>query len=758
MANIHHTISEVKKLNPELARQIEKYVKEHSYGLVFEEDLPEAVRLWKKTITVGDTVNILPPRGQFETDENKKAWLVIKVSSETATVQNDNETKEVKLDDLVTTVSYKDVIYPGLKEIDRIERGDPDDPYHMVINAENYHALQVLIYAYAGKVDCIYIDPPYNKQNSRDWKYNCDYVDRTDRYRHSKWLAFMKRRLKLAKKLLNPEDSVLIVTIDEVEYARLGLLLEQLFPEAKIQMISDVINPKGVSRNGFRRNDEYIYFVMIGNSKPCELNLNDEWSSSASISIESNNNNNPGWTSMMRRGNNSSRKHSPGCYYPIYVDPKTKTIKQIGQPLPDNKHKSDEINGLIQVLPIRTNGDEGVWQISPKELKERLEQGRIKLGRETNYGYVINYLPKGAWERIQNGSYIIDGYDPVDKSIITHKAEGYNEEKIPPTQWKISSHNASENGTCLIQSILKSDRFQYPKSIYSIYDVLKLFLKNKSNALIVDFFAGSGTTIHSTCLLNESDKGHRKCICITNNEVSKNEEDELTHNKISPKNSEWQDLGIANHVTWPRVVSSIKGVDVNGDCLGYNILNNTYSNYGSNRLVYRKNDIPLFCLETSDNTSKKEKLKKLHNSSVYKLVSEPAYPELSNLKMSDGFKANAIFCELTYESEWPIRLDNAFNAIAPLLWMQAGCRGKIIDKRVKTYSVTDYYGVLFDYYQASKFCDEVNKRPNLRHVFVVTDDQRRYSNICRRLPNHEVHRLYETFLKTFQICGEGGLD
>ena len=126
--------------------------------------------------------------------------------------------------------------------------------------------------------------------------------------------------------------------------------------------------------------------------------------------------------------------------------------------------------------------------------------------------------------------------------------------------------------------------------------------------------------------------------------------------------------------------------------------------------------------------------------------------------MSDGFKANAIFCELTYESEWPIRLDNAFNAIAPLLWMQAGCRGKIIDKRVKTFSVTDYYGVLFDYYQASKFCDEVSKRPNLKHVFVVTDDQRRYSNICRRLPNHEVHRLYETFLKTFQICGEGGLD
>ena len=242
MANIQETITEVEKLNPELARQIRKYVKEHSYGLVFEQNLPEAVRLYKKTPAVNDVVNILPERGKEEKDENKVAWIVKELNNGVATLIREDESKEVPVDDIVTLVSYKDVIYPGLKEIDRVERGNPDDPYHMVINSENYHALEALTYAYAGQVDCIYIDPPYNKPDSKDWKYNCDYVDGNDQYRHSKWLAFMERRLKLAKKLLNPEDSVLMVTIDEKEYLRLGMLLEQLFPEATIQMVSITLN------------------------------------------------------------------------------------------------------------------------------------------------------------------------------------------------------------------------------------------------------------------------------------------------------------------------------------------------------------------------------------------------------------------------------------------------------------------------------------------------------------------------------------
>ena len=103
-------------------------------------------------------------------------------------------------------------------------------------------------YLYAGKVDCIYIDPPYNT-GAHDWKYNNDYVDATDTYRHSKWLSMMEKRLKLAKRLLNPKDSVLIVTIDEKEYLHLGCLLEELFPYAHMQMVTIVTDPFGQERN-----------------------------------------------------------------------------------------------------------------------------------------------------------------------------------------------------------------------------------------------------------------------------------------------------------------------------------------------------------------------------------------------------------------------------------------------------------------------------------------------------------------------------
>ena len=127
-------------------------------------------------------------------------------------------------------------------------------------------------FTHPGRIDCIYIDPPYNG-GQRDWKYDNRYVDEHDAYRHSKWLAFMERRLQLARHLLKPDASVLIVTIDEKEYLRLGLLLEQIFPTARLQMISTNVNPAAASRAGaFGRSDEYIFFVMQGAS-PARLLL-----------------------------------------------------------------------------------------------------------------------------------------------------------------------------------------------------------------------------------------------------------------------------------------------------------------------------------------------------------------------------------------------------------------------------------------------------------------------------------------------------
>lgn len=447
-------------------------------------------------------------------------------------------------------------------------------PWNFIIEGDNLQALYLLEKTHKGKVDCIYIDPPYNT-GARDWKYNNDYVDGNDVYRHSKWLSMMKNRLLIAKELLNPNDSVLIVTIDEKEYLHLGCLLEELFPDARIQMISDNTNPKGVYRNGFSRNDEYIFFIMLGAASPAKLALSAEWSTSAALSTnqESKQSSTPDWTSMMRRGSHSSRNERPGLYYPIYVNSEKKIIEKIGMPLPSGIHSGQEIEGLVQVLPIRGNGDEGCWQVGPEELQNRIEQGRVRLGRSTNYGYVINYLPDGAYNALLTDAWIVDGRAD-DNSIIAHRNESYVQEndKAAPTQWKIASHNASENGSTLIQKILNNKRFAFPKSLYSTHDAIRFFVSDKPESIIIDFFAGSGTTMHAVNLLNAEDGGNRRCIMVTNNEISVDEEKRLTDAGYGKGDDEWERLGIARYVTWPRTICSIEGNDVNGKALKGNYI------------------------------------------------------------------------------------------------------------------------------------------------------------------------------------------
>ena len=737
MANINETISEVQKLNPELARQITKYVKDHSYGLVFEENLPEAVRLYTKTPAVNDMVNIRPPRFKEEKEENRVAWLVKSITNNVATIERDEETKKVPIDDLVTVVDYKAVIYPGLKEVDRIERGNPDDPFSMVINAENYHALETLVYAYAGKVDCIYIDPPYNKEDSKDWKYNCNYIESTDKYRHSKWLSFIKRRLQLADKLLNKDNSVLIVTIDEVEYLRLGLLLEQMFPDAKIQMISSVINPSGVARGEeFYRTDEYIYVVRFGKSSPSRLQLSNEWITSKSTGKDK-----VRWRPIRRQGSHDTRSDAVNQFYPIFLNPEGTRIIGAGESLSPTESANDFVcpSDCMAIFPIRTDGTDGCWQISQTTLKSLMEKGFVKVSYTKKWGYVPQYLAEGEREKIEKGQFSILGYDENGSALI----EGADEEGvpfIPGTQWRIQSHSARDYGSTLLKKFISSRKFPFPKSIYAVRDILRFFLTDNPNALVIDFFAGSGTTLHAINLLNAEDGGKRRCICVTNNEVSAKERTAYTKKGMRQGDSEWEKYGIANYITWPRTKSSIEGLDVNGKPIK--------GNYGFEIEEFEEIDGTVIDNETGKKTKGKS----------YKKVDAYLYPELAHINMSDGFKANAIFCELTYEDAWNIRLDKAFNAIAPILWMLAGCQGEIIRNIGKTYLTTDYYGVLFDYSQASKFCEKVKTTPSIKTVFVVTDDQRRYSNMCKRLPNVEVHRLYESFLKTFEICGEGGLD
>jgi adenine-specific DNA-methyltransferase len=518
-------IAHAKAKDPQLGADLDREFKVLSsrlpFGLNFERHRPEAVELPQRPIRKGDKVHVLPKRG-FTKKGDQRLWQVKTLRKSDAGNVADLElfeaantkTQSVALDDLVVVAEFRDTIYPGLVSTGKVQRGE-DKPFHTVINGENYHVLKALTYTHRGKVDAIYIDPPYNS-GAKDWKYNNDYVEGDDLYRHSKWLAMMERRLLVAKELVAPAHSVLIVTIDEKEYLRLGLLLEQVFPETTIQMVSSQINPKGVSREGsFRRSDEYLFFVMFGTSRPIRMPLSSEWSTSTQIEYDtpeavSDEAVFPDWTSMMRRGSEARRIDRPSMFYPIYADPNTRRIIEIGEPIPEGEHRPPNRDGLVAILPVRRDGSEGRWQIGATELRARMEQGRVRLGRPTSYGFVVNYLPDGAYRDVMSNRFAIEGYAP-DGSLIAIAAEGYSS-RIAPTQWKIASHNASENGSTLLASFMPKRKFPYPKSLYAVEDALRFFVSNKPESIVLDFFAGSGTTAQAVMRLNKQDGGRRQCI------------------------------------------------------------------------------------------------------------------------------------------------------------------------------------------------------------------------------------------------------
>lgn len=264
MARIEEKIAEIadKTLRQSIAEEVAKLKKTTRFGLVFEEHQPEVVPVYGRRIKRGERVG-------KKVGNLTEIWRVLSVKDGQAHCELEKGgsaaagTREIfPVDQLVAIRSMGEPIYPSLTPVDSVSNGDSSAPHHVLIEADNYHALQLLLFPYEGKLDCIYIDPPYNT-GARDWKYNNDYVDGNDAWRHSKWLTFMAKRLRLAKRLLNPSTGVLVVTIDEKEYIHLGMLLEQLFPESKIQMVSSVINPKGTGRaNELLRVNEFIFLAL----------------------------------------------------------------------------------------------------------------------------------------------------------------------------------------------------------------------------------------------------------------------------------------------------------------------------------------------------------------------------------------------------------------------------------------------------------------------------------------------------------------
>ena len=561
MAAINDLISQIQDetLRNRIQEEVSKMAKQKKFGLVFEEHMPESTPLYDMPIKRG--CNVM----RRDSKDDKSIYVVLKVEGDTAVCvkpEQKDETVTFELKDIVRVAEFGEPIYPCLKPLDSVCNAPDSDLWHTLIEADNYHALQLLEYLYAGKVDCIYIDPPYNT-GAKDWKYNNDYVDGNDAYRHSKWLSFMQRRLQLAKKLLNPADSVLIVTIDEKEYLHLGCLLEEMFPEARMQMITTVISAKGVVRTGqLSRVEEYIFILEWGGSCVCSSiynMLDDEVKKESDRSIE--------WLGFRRRAPQAKRNSRPNQFYPIYVNNVDGKIASIGDVVQHGIDRNSIFvpDGCTALWPLSKDGDERLWSLVPEQARLNFEKGYLKVNNwnSANKSGTVYYLPSGTIKDIENGKATIVGYN-TDGSV---EAKYHSEGTTPPKRvWNMKTHNAETYGTNILNAII-GKRFDYPKSLYAVHDVIRFFVANKPNAIIVDFFSGSGTTLHAVNLLNAEDGGHRRCIMVTNNEVSADEAKMLKDKGYQPGDAEWEKLGIAHYVTWPRTVCSIKGQDVNGNPL-----------------------------------------------------------------------------------------------------------------------------------------------------------------------------------------------
>ena len=495
-------------------------------------------------------------------------------------------------------------------------------PWSFIIEGDNLQGLYLLEKTHRGKIDCIYIDPPYNT-GARDWKYNNNYVINTDEYRHSKWLSMMKNRLLLAKNLLNPRNSALICSIDEKESLRLGNLLEELFPEATIEMVTSVISAKGVYKEGqFSRVEEYLYYVRIGDStiQQSAINMLDS-------DVRKESEREIDWLGLRRREPSSKREARPNQFYPIYVDNKKGSISGIGDAVPYGVDRESIMvpPDCTALWPLDGQGRESLWGLTPEVLRRNLEKGyvRVKNWNAKKLTGTVYYLPTGTISDIESGVATITGYNEDGSVKAFYKEQG----TVPPRKvWYQKSHNAETYGTNIVAELLPGRRFPYPKSVYAVLDSIRFVVGNNPDAVVLDFFAGSGTTLHAVNLLNCEDGGHRKCILVTNNELSFKEEDEFERRGIARGSKEWEDRGIARYITWPRSVCSINGHDINGKELK--------GNYGVQYEVYEK------------------KQDEGHRGCYTKKMVE-MYPLLATRNKSDGFESNLNFFRCSWTPRKP---------------------------------------------------------------------------------------------------------
>lgn len=671
-----------------LSIELAKIKERINFGLVFERHIPET----------GALAGLRPRKGSLVVFRNdrERAYLVETVNRSTAAVRDlkDGATRQAKLSEMLVLAELGRPIYPALTSVGVVTHSK-DRPFHAVVNAENYHALQLFTYSFAGQVDCIYIDPPYNT-GARDWKYNNRYVDRNDVWRHSKWLASMERRLRLASRLLKA-DGVLIITVDANEVHHLGLLLEQLFPAARRQVVTICINPSGASGEGLSRVDEYAFFCFFGQAEPVQA-TDDMLTAGEDAPTNA-----VAWESLLRRGNVWYRAMRPNLCYPVILDSKGQRIVGVGQPLAPSKadkNRPQQIEGKPVAWPVRSDGRLGIWRVDGRRLMALAEKGFASVtSRDEERGtWTIRYLMSGTVRAIETGAIKVIGHGPRGEVVLEQvDARRF----VAKTMWHRGRHTAGGAGGTQMLTALLGERgtFPFPKSVYAVRDCLEVAVGNRPNALILDFFAGSGTTMQAAALMNLDDGGQRRTVMVTNNEVGEEEDRALRKDGVFPGDADYEAKGIFERVTKPRVMAAVTGIRPDGT------------------------------------------------------RAEGAY--LDGRQCAEGFEENVEFFNLDYLDKDSVELGQAFAAINPCLWLMSGARGSrriVVEDRGWGIAEGGSYAVLFDETRIRPFAKALQGAPSVERIFLVTDSEEAFAEMVETLGGRwPTSMLYRDYLRNFQI-------
>ncbi|AEI46562.1 site-specific DNA-methyltransferase [Runella slithyformis] len=476
--NKHDLIQKVKALEgisqDERAYLIDLINTKKKYGLVWEdkpEDVEETLRTHLPVLQEVPEKRITGFR-DLQDRQDKNAVQGLRMG------QDRQDLKKVSTPTLFDTVSSAQEVkikqdFENNPSTNPVVPDNPENPVkdcfpnHTLIEGDNLHALTALTFTHENKIDVIYIDPPYNTGN-KDFKYNDSFVDREDSYRHSKWLSFMDKRLRIAKRLLS-DKGVIFISIDDNEQAQLKLLCDEVFGENNF--IDNIIWEK----NYAPRNDAKYFsaahdFILVYKKGDWERKL-DERSDAQNLPYKHDDNNGRG---LYRMDNVLVKTFNQSGVFPV-INPNT------GK----------------EYLPPQGS----CWRYSKDTFQRMIEENRIYWGKDG----------KGA---------------PQAKRYLNEVKQG----TVPQTIWKYQDVGHTQDGKNELKDLDLTNRaFETPKPSKLIKKIINY--DTRPNATILDFFAGSGTTLHATMALNAEDGGSRQCILVTNNENNICEEVTYERNK-----------------------------------------------------------------------------------------------------------------------------------------------------------------------------------------------------------------------------------